>query len=155
MLSGVTAMLRANLWLVGVCSLAVGLIIFLMARNFARVLKGEAGFVAYVAEGNLTIPPDMRKLLAKDCARSDEIGMLARGIRHMVDRIRALFDEAKQKTDEAEQATAEARRAMDEAEDARESGGKRPQGRHAGRRRTVGEHGGHYFLRLHRTFSPD
>ena len=121
MLSGVTAMLRANLWLVGVCSLAVGLIIFLMARNFARVLKGEAGFVAYVAEGNLTIPPDMRKLLAKDCARSDEIGMLARGIRHMVDRIRALFDEAKQKTDEAEQATAEARRAMDEAEDARKA----------------------------------
>ena len=121
MLGGVNAMLRANLWLVGICSLVVGLIIFLMARNFAHVLKGEAGFVAYVAEGNLTIPPEMGKLLDKDCARSDEIGMLARGIRHMVDRIRELFDETKRKTDEAERATAEARQAVADAEEARKA----------------------------------
>ncbi len=119
MISGVTAMLRANLWLVGVTALVVGLIIFLMARSIAAVLKGGAGFVNYVAQGNFTITPEMQQMLDKDSNRPDEIGLLARGIRSMVHDIRELFDETKQKTDEAQRATDEARQAMNEAHEAR------------------------------------
>ena len=115
----ITSMLYSNIILVTVSILIVGLIIFTFARNISSTLKGGANFVTTIAEGNLTVSPEMQAELDKASRRGDEIGTLSRGIGHMVDNIRQLFAEAEQKTHEAEAATEEAHKALEDAQAAR------------------------------------
>ncbi len=118
MLSPITTLLWNTLLVAMVTAVIVGLIIFVMARGIAATLRGGAAFAGYVAEGNMTLSPQMQALLDKDCARSDEIGDLAKGIKRMVENLRGYFDTSERKTKEAEQATAEAQKALRAAEEA-------------------------------------
>ncbi|MBQ4132642.1 MAG: methyl-accepting chemotaxis protein, partial [Desulfovibrionaceae bacterium] len=119
LMAPVQTMLRNNIIIVALAALLVGLIIFITARNIVAALKGCAGFAEHVAAGNLTITPQQQTMLNKTSSRGDEIAILAKSIRTMVENIISLFDESKHQTEEAEKATEEARVAMLEAEEAR------------------------------------
>lgn len=119
MLRSINDILQNNLLLVGLSILVVGLIIFLVAQNLVNTLQGTARLVEHVAEGNLTIPPEMQRELETAATRRDEIGTLAHGVNRMIASIRHLFKETEQQKNEAEKATEEAKQAMIEAEAAR------------------------------------
>lgn len=119
LLAPVTAMLRHTALIVIAGTLTVGLIIFFVARNLAAALRDCAGFAEHVAGGNLSITPVQKKMLQQIGSRGDELGILARSIRDMVENIIRLFDAGNKKTEEARQATEEACLAMNEAEKAR------------------------------------
>ena len=121
MLGSTTAMLRSDLLIVVVIAVIVGLIIFFTARGIVGALRGGALFADHVAQGHLDIPPDMQRDLDAAAARSDEIGMLGRGVQNMVTNLRGLFEEARQKTEDAQRSGDEARKAMAEADEARKA----------------------------------
>ena len=119
LLSPIFAMLRDNALVVTVSALLVGLILLFTARNIVATLRSCAVFVEHVAKGDLTIPRNMQDDMNKAGRRSDEIGVLSRGIAVMVENIRRLFAESSQKTMEAERAVEEAQKAMKAADEAR------------------------------------
>ncbi|WP_297260368.1 methyl-accepting chemotaxis protein [uncultured Desulfovibrio sp.] len=106
------------LTLVLVLVLVVGAIILVTARGIARPLRVCSELVAHAAKGNLETSAVENAELGKAERRGDEISILARGIREMVQSIKNLLQESENKTSEALKATEEARAATARAEEA-------------------------------------
>ena len=125
----VSAMFRQSLLVGGLAMLIVGLVIVLVARGIAGTLKAMAVLVEKLARGDLSLTELEERSMSRDEARGDEIGVMARGTRGMLEGLRRLFAESEQKTAEAKaaaeqaaQAAAEANQARSEAENARRDG---------------------------------
>ena len=125
----VSAMFRQSLLVGGLAMLIVGLVIVLVARGIAGTLKAMAVLVEKLARGDLSLTELEERAMSRDEARGDEIGVMARGTRGMLEGLRRLFAESEQKTAEAKaaaeqaaQAAAEANQARSEAENARRDG---------------------------------
>ena len=125
----VSAMFRQSLLVGGLAMLIVGLVIVLVARGIAGTLKAMAVLVEKFARGDLSLTELEERSMSRDEARGDEIGVMARGTRGMLEGLRRLFAESEQKTAEAKaaaeqaaQAAAEANQARSEAENARRDG---------------------------------
>ena len=125
----VSAMFRKSLLVGGLAMLIVGLVIVLVARGIAGTLKAMAVLVEKLARGDLSLTELEERSMSRDEARGDEIGVMARGTRGMLEGLRRLFAESEQKTAEAKaaaeqaaQAAAEANQARSEAENARRDG---------------------------------
>ena len=125
----VSAMFRQSLLVGGLAMLIVGLVIVLVARGISGTLKAMAVLVEKLARGDLSLAELEGRSLSRDEARGDEIGVMARGTRGMLEGLRRLFAESEQKTAEAKaaaeqaaQAAAEANQARSEAENARRDG---------------------------------
>ena len=104
--------------LVVTLALVVGAIILVTARGIARPLRVCSELVAHAAKGNLETSAVENAELGKAEQRGDEISVLARGIREMVQSIKNLLQESENKTSEALKATEEARAATARAEEA-------------------------------------
>ena len=104
--------------LVVTLALVVGAIILVTARGIARPLRVCSELVAHAAKGNLETSAVENAELGKAERRGDEISILARGIREMVQSIKNLLQESENKTSEALKATEEARAATARAEEA-------------------------------------
>ena len=125
----VSAMFRQSLLVGGLAMLIVGLVIVLVARGIAGTLKAMAVLVEKLARGDLSLTELEERSMSRDEARGDEIGVMARGTRGLLEGLRRLFAESEQKTAEAKaaaeqaaQAAAEANQARSEAENARRDG---------------------------------
>ncbi|MTJ92334.1 MAG: HAMP domain-containing protein [Desulfovibrio sp.] len=118
LVSGITVMTR-NLMILGFCiALLTGLIIFFVARNFAKTLHDIGNIAEYVAEGNMELSSEMHKTFEEKCTKRDEIGVLSRGLRTMLNNLVHMVGEAREKTDEAQTAMQQATAAMQKAEEA-------------------------------------
>lgn len=104
--------------LVLVLVLVVGAIILITARGIARPLRVCSELVAHAAKGDLETSAVENAELGKAEQRGDEISVLARGIREMVQSIKNLLRESETKTSEALKATEEAKAATARAEEA-------------------------------------
>ena len=100
-------------------ALLVGCIIFFVVRTIAVDLRGVTHFVNRVAEGNFDLDESLRRTLRQCAGRTDEIGMLAHGVRSMEEKLKKLFADSEQKMRESLAATEEAQQAMREADKAR------------------------------------
>ena len=98
--------------------LVVGAIILVTARGIARPLRVCSELVAHAAQGNLETSPVESAELGRAEQRGDEISILSRGIREMVQSIKNLLQESENKTSEAIKATEEAKAATARAEEA-------------------------------------
>ena len=98
--------------------LVVGAIILITARGIARPLRVCSELVAHAAKGDLETSAVENAELGKAEQRGDEISVLARGIREMVQSIKNLLRESETKTSEALKATEEAKAATARAEEA-------------------------------------
>lgn len=123
------AMFRQSVLAGGFAMLVVGLIIVLVARNIAQVLKRMAAMLEKIAQGELHLGLTEEQALAREGTRGDEIGVIARGTRGMLEGLRRLFVESEQKTAEAKAAADKAAlaaaaeaKAKGEAENARRNG---------------------------------
>ncbi|MEG2172627.1 MAG: methyl-accepting chemotaxis protein [Desulfovibrionaceae bacterium] len=119
LLAPINAMTRQSIVVSVITVLIVGLIICLIARGIAKVLRDGAAFAQCVAAGNLEVSPEQKVVLGRAAARTDEIGELASGMAIMVENLIKTVGEAKSKTKEAEVATEKAHIATQEAEAAR------------------------------------
>ena len=106
------------LLLVLVLVLVVGAIILLTARGIARPLGVCSELVAHAAKGNLETSAVENAELNRAEQRGDEISVLSRGIREMVQSIKNLLQESENKASEALKATEEAKAATARAEEA-------------------------------------
>ena len=104
--------------LVVTLALVVGAIILVTARGIARPLRICSELVAHASKGDLETTPAEERELGKAERRGDEISILARGIREMVQNIKRLLQESEGKASEALKATEEARAATARAEEA-------------------------------------
>ncbi|WP_296304524.1 methyl-accepting chemotaxis protein [uncultured Desulfovibrio sp.] len=99
-------------------ALVVGAIILVTARGIARPLRVCSELVEHASKGDLETTPAEDLELGKAERRGDEISILARGIREMVQNIKRLLQESEGKASEALKATEEARAATARAEEA-------------------------------------
>ena len=99
-------------------ALLVSAIIFVMARGITRPLGVCSRVVEQAAGGDLELTTETHEALDQAERRGDEISVVARGVRHMMDGIRRLLGESEAKTREALKATEEARAATERAEEA-------------------------------------
>ena len=99
-------------------ALLVSAIIFVMARGITRPLGVCSRVVEQAARGDLDLSAETSAALDQATRRGDEISVVARGVRHMMDGIRRLLGESEAKTREALKATEEARAATERAEEA-------------------------------------
>ena len=106
------------LLLVLVLVLVVGAIILFTARGIARPLGVCSELVAHAAKGNLETTALENAELNRAEQRGDEISVLSRGIREMVQSIKNLLQESENKASEALKATEEAKAATARAEEA-------------------------------------
>lgn len=107
----VSAMFRQSLLVGGLAMLIVGLVIVLVARGIAGTLKAMAVLVEKLARGDLSLTELEERSMSRDEARGDEIGVMARGTRGMLEGLRRLFAESEQKTAEAKAAAEQIGRA--------------------------------------------
>ena len=98
--------------------LVVGAIILFTARGIARPLGVCSELVAHAAKGNLETTALENAELNRAEQRGDEISVLSRGIREMVQSIKNLLQESENKASEALKATEEAKAATARAEEA-------------------------------------
>ena len=99
-------------------ALLVSAIIFIMARGITRPLGVCSRVVEQAAGGDLELSSDTTAALDQAERRGDEISVVARGVRHMMDGLRRLLGESEAKAREAIKATEEAKAATARAEDA-------------------------------------
>ncbi len=120
LLSGINAMVRNLLFIVLGSALVVGLIIFFISLNIARVLRAAAAFAQYVAAGNLTITPEHQASISAAVQRGDEVADMVGSVETMTRNLAEMVGKAEAKTQEAEQAVREAEEAKRHAEAATE-----------------------------------
>ena len=99
-------------------ALLVSAIIFMVARGITRPLGACSRVVEQAARGELEMAAGVQEELNQAERRGDEISVVARGVRHMIDGIKRLLGESEAKTKEAVKATEDARAATARAEDA-------------------------------------
>ncbi len=83
--------------------LIVGLIIVFVAKDIVGVLRKLASFIERIARGELNLPADEEAALVRGGKRGDEVGIMARGTKEMLDGLRRLLNTEEQKA-EAEEA---------------------------------------------------
>ena len=99
-------------------ALLVSAIIFVVARGITRPLGACSRVVEEAARGELEMSARTREDLHKAEGRGDEISVVARGVRHMIEGIKRLLGESEARAQEAVKATEEARAATARVEDA-------------------------------------
>ena len=91
-------------------ALLVSAIIFVMARGITRPLGVCSRVVEQAAGGDLELTTETHEALDQAERRGDEINVVARGVRHMMDGIRRLLGESESKAREAIKAKEELQR---------------------------------------------
>ena len=115
-LAPIHSMFKQSVLVAFLTMLIVGLIIVFVAKDIVRLLRRLAGFIERIAHGELNLPKEEEEALIRGGKRGDEIGIMARGTKEMLDGLRLLLNTEEQKA-EAEAAAKRAALAMAEAQE--------------------------------------